>query len=175
MSGNERVGGGAFARGNEGVQARQNGGRAPARQNGGGASARQNGGNLAGRGINAGSAQYGARQRPGHAQGGGFFNNFFNRPAPAPVAVLDLGPTHHHHHKTFVTDRGLGDTHDVTVVDCSHSSKAGSIAAIIFGIALTILGGTIAPVDPMAGAIITGIGVITIFTGLASLSCTDRV
>ena len=90
----------------------------------------------------------GGRQVPGHDRVDTVFTSY-------------RLPTHHTFVHTDSTPRS-----DVRVINGSGgSSRAASIALMIFGIALTILGVCTIPFDPPAGILLSGIGILMTAAG----------
>lgn len=81
----------------------------------------------------------GVRQVAGHDSGFSFFRR--SRPSRHSTVFVDSGPS-------------------VSVVHTSRPGRISSIAALIVGVALAVLGAGIFPVDPIAGLVIGGLGVL---------------
>jgi hypothetical protein len=79
-------------------------------------------------------------------------------------------PTTHH---TYVHVDPTPRSHVTVIEGSGGSSKAASIALMILGIALTILGVCTLPFDPLAGILIGGFGILMTAAGAASYSALD--
>ena len=88
--------------------------------------------------------------------------NFRQRPGHDATTPVFVNRRSRHTHSTVFVDSQ--PCHSVNVVHTSGRGRMNSVAALVVGICLAILGACILPVDPIAGILIGGFGVLTAAT-----------